>query len=166
MAKEKKTLSAPLALIKANVGGSLKVIGKMRDVRVTETFRREKTKGIGELFPKENNVVDWAGTLSCSSFFVDLIEAGINVPNRKTNDPVKFANTILLDEDGIDVYLYRKIKNVTNETTGIVETIAEELIAPIRMAFIERDSFHITENQLSGRDQEFTYNTPILINPL
>lgn len=159
-----RTLTAPIAIIKAQVGDELKVIGRMRNIRVTESIRRYPTKGIGEIYPQELLAVDWSGTLTAQSYFINLKTAGLTAPNRKTNDPVKFANTLLLEENGIDVYIYRKVKNEVNPDTGIIETIVEDLVASIRHAFVEREAFDIAENQVSGRDQDFSYSLPILFD--
>ncbi len=158
-----KVLTSPIAIIKAQVGSELRTIGRMRNLRVTETFRRIDVKGIGELFPIEKAPVDWQGSLTCQSFMIDLQQAGLTgAPNRLTNDVQKFANTLLLDEQGIDVYIYKKIKETVNPTTGIVETVLEELIAAIRGCYVEREGFDITDGQVSGRDQDFTYINPVL----
>ena len=163
MASSNKSISAPLALIKMNDGmGGLKTIGKMKNIRVTETFRRLDVKGIGQLYPVERPIVDWSGTLTCQSFVVNLQEAGFTgAPNRKTNDPEKFANTLLMNETGVQIFLYKKVKDVVN-ANGIVETILEEPIAIIQDAFIERESFDLVEGQVMGKDQDFSYLTPIL----
>ena len=159
-----KVISAPIALIKMNDGnGGFKTIGKMKNIRVTETFRRLDVKGIGQLYPVERPVTDWTGTLTCQSFVVDLNAAGITgSPNRLTNDPQKFANTLLMNETGVAIFLYRKIKDVVNQF-GIVESILEEPITAIYDAFIERESFDLVEGQVMGKDQDFSYLTPILV---
>jgi hypothetical protein len=163
MANESKTLTAPIAVIKVQVGSELKIIGKMRNIRITETIRRLDIKGIGKLYPDEKAVVDWAGTLTAGSFMIDLKNSGISgSPNRNTNDPEKFANTLLLDEKGVDVYLYKKVKNVVNPTTGIVESVVEDLITVCRNCFAERDAIDLSEGQSAGRDQDFSYLIPIL----
>ncbi|NCU26938.1 hypothetical protein EOM86_09500 [Candidatus Nomurabacteria bacterium] len=162
-----KSITAPLALIKMNDGqGNFVTVGKMRNIRVTESIRRLDVKGIGQLYPVERPVIDWSGTLTCSSFVVNLHRAGITgSPNRLTNDPQKFANTLLMNEQGVQIYLYKKVKNEVNPTTGIVESILEEPITVIKDAYIERESFDIVEGQVMGKDQDFSYLTPVLIDP-
>lgn len=163
MASADKSITASLALIKMNDGlGGLKTIGKMKNIRVTETFRRLDVKGIGQLYAVERPVVDFSGTLTCQSMVVSLQKAGFTgAPNRQTNDPEKFANTLLMNETGIQIYLYKKVRDVVN-SDGIVETILEEVIAIIQDAFIERESFDLVEGQVMGKDQDFSYLTPIL----
>lgn len=160
-----KVLSAPLALIKQSDGqGGFKTIGKMKNIRVTETFRRLDIKGIGQLYPVERPVIDWSGTMTCQSFVIDLQASGlVGAPNRNTNDAEKFANTLLMNETGIEVHMYRKIKSGVNPDTGIVENIGEDVIAVIKDAFIERESFDLVEGQVMGKDQDFSYLTPILV---
>lgn len=164
MSASSKSITAPLAIIKMldPSTGNLKVIGKMKNIRVTETFRRLDVKGIGQLYPVERPIVDWSGTLTCQSMVVDLQEAGFTgSPNRETNDAQKFANTLLMNDVGVQIYLYKKIKD-TIDTFGIVQTILEEPIAIIQDAYIERESFDLVEGQVMGKDQDFSYLTPIL----
>ena len=160
-----KVLTAPLAIIKSmDDQGNLVTIGKMKNIRVTESFRRIDVKGIGQFYPVERPAIDWQGSLSCSSYVIDLERAGFRgSPNRNTNDAEKFANTLLLNEMGISVYLYKKAKNVVNPTTGIIESVLEEPIAKIRECFIERQTFDVSEGTVAGSDQEFSYLKPILL---
>jgi hypothetical protein len=147
------------------IAGNMTTIGKIRNIRVSESIRRIDVKGIGEFYPKEKCPVDWAGSINCQSFLVDLKTTGIiGSPNRNTNDAEKFANTILLDEQGVDIFIYRKVKDQVNPVTGIVETIVEDIVAAIRNCFIERESFDITDGQVAGRDQDFSYLTPVLFD--
>lgn len=163
---EKKTLTAPIALIKMQIGGELKTVGKIRNIRVTETFRRQPIKGIGTILPSERPIIDWDGTFSCQSFTVDLHSAGMAAAiNRKSTDANKFVNTLLLNERGVDIYIYRKVANAIDANTGIVETVLSEPIAPIRKCHPERQSFDITDGQVSGTDMDFSYDEPILFDP-
>ncbi len=159
------TMTAALGIIKMinPQTNQLITIGKMKNVRVTETFRRIDVKGIGALYPVERPVVDWSGSFSAQTVVVDLHNAGFSgTPNRDTNDPVKFANTLMLNEQGLQVFLYRKAANQINPATGIVETILEEPVAVINDAFIDRWAFDLVEGQVMAKDQDFTYLTPIL----
>lgn len=160
-----QTLSAPIGIIKMinPQTGQVVTIGKMKNIRVTETFRRLDIKGIGQLYPVERPIVDWSGSMTAQSVVVNLHEAGMSgAPNRETNDPERFANTLLMNEQGLQVLLYRKVRDVVNPTTGIVESILEEPVAVIKDAFIDRWSFDLVEGQVMGKDQDFTYLTPIL----
>jgi hypothetical protein len=160
-----KSITAPLALIKAIVNGQLKTIGKIKTIRVTESISRVDVKGIGTLYPKERPVTNWSGTFTASSYLINLKEAGFSgSPNRNTNDAEKFANTLLLNDIGIQIHVYRKIKGELNPNTGIVESVLEEPFAIIENAFIETESFDISEGQVGGRDQSFSYLTPILFD--
>ena len=160
-----KTLTAPLAIIKANIGGVTKTVGFIKDVKISETITRADVKGIGTLYPKERPVMNWSGSFTAGSYFIDLKKAGLSgSPNRLTNDAEKFANTLLLNDTGIQVHIYRKMANEINPSTGIVESIEENKVATIENAFIESDSFNISEGSVSGRDQTFSYIRPILFD--
>lgn len=159
------TLSAPLGLIKMinPQTGQVVTVGKLKNIRVTETFRRLDVKGIGALYPSERPIVDWNGSFTAQSVVIDLHASGFSgAPNRDTNDPIKFANTLLLNEQGLQVFLYRKTIGTLNPTTGIVESVLEAPVAVISDAFIDRWSFDLVEGNIMGKDQDFTYLTPIL----
>lgn len=160
-----QTMQAALGVIKMINPQTNQVvtIGKMKNIRVTETFRRIDVKGIGQLYPVERPVVDWSGSLTAQTTVVDLHKAGFaGAPNRATNDALKFANTLLLNEQGLQIFLYRKAANQINPNTGIVETVLEEPVAVINNAFIDRWAFDLVEGQVMAKDQDFTYLTPIL----
>jgi len=55
-----KVLTAPLALIKVNGV----TIGKMKNLRITETFRRGRVSGIGEVVASEVPVLEFNGTVT------------------------------------------------------------------------------------------------------
>ena len=154
-------MTAPLAIIKVNG----KPIGKMRTIRATETIRRGRVSGLGEMTPQELAALEWNGTVNCSFYSINLLETGIpDAQNRKTGDAQAWIDTILLQEDGVTVDIYKKVLDgVVDPTTGIAKHKLE-LFASIIGCFIDRESFDISEGQISGQDQDFTYSEPILFS--
>lgn len=154
-----KTFTSPLALIKVNGV----VIGKMRNLNVTETIRRGSVRGIGNLINEELPPLEWNGSFTCQAFTVAFSESLLpGALIRKTGNNVQaFIDNILLDDRGIDVTIFKKTKKQLNTTTGLYES---QLVpfATIAACFIDRESFDISEGQISGRNQDFTYLTPIL----
>lgn len=161
MANKVKTLTAPLAIIQIN---SVPV-GKMKNVRITESIRRGRVTGLGELTPSELPALEWQGGLSCSSYSINFnllanhIKKGTFRDLGNIND---WANALLLQEDGLEIAILRKVKNgAIDPETGAV-SVSYETFAQVNGAFATREGFDIQEGQISGRDTEFEYTTPIL----
>lgn len=160
-----KTMTAVMAKIK--VAGQ--TVGKMRSIRVTETFRRGDVRGLGEVASQEKPVVGWDGTFNCSFYTIDLKKLGTVAAkkfglNRETGDVKKFFDSLILNEIGIDVFIYKKYASVVNNTTGLVEEVGDGEFAVIEAAFPENHSFDINEGAISGTDASFTYLNPILFD--
>lgn len=151
-----KSFTAPLALIKCQGA----TIGIMKTVQVTETAQRGSVRGIGNLTKQELPIVAYDCTFNCSAYLINLkdpIVAGAINRVAKTLD--EFVDNILLEEQGIDVVIMRKVKKTVTNPQGLEE------FATIRTAFPNRESFDITEQQISGRNVDFEYLEPILYQP-
>lgn len=162
MAK-KKVFTAPIAIIYVNSVA----VGKMKNVRLTETIRRARVTGIGRLNPEEIPPVEWTGNLSCSAYTVDfnlLMNSSQKGTFRNMTTVEAWANAILMDESGIEIAVMRKVKDgEPDPVTGLITT-KEEVFARISSAFPTRESFDLQEGQISGRDTEFEYLNPVLYN--
>lgn len=152
-----KTLTAPIAVIK--VGGV--AVGKMKTIRCTETFRRQKVVGIGRLTAQEMPVLDWNGTLNCSFFMVELRTSPMAGAVRRVAQSVQqWEDMLTLNDQGIQIDILRKVVGSV-QLSGIIVP-KYEVFASIRGVFANREGWDITENQISGRDIDFDYTTPIL----
>lgn len=161
-----KTLTAPLAIIKVNG----LAVGKMKSIRITETIRRGKVTGLGQLTSDELPALEWSGSLSCSFYNIDFK----NILNSQAN-PVAaailricntvddFVNTLLLQENGVQIDIMRKVNGggSPDPNTGIY-TPDFEIFASVKGAFITRESMDVSEGQISGKDADFDYTTPII----
>ena len=153
-----KVLTAPLALIK--VQGV--TVGLMKNIRCTETIRRGRVSGIGELTPSELAALEWNGTMTCHFYTMKFEETGIPLAiRRKAPSLQAWVDNVLLQEDGVDVTILKKVKDIVNPSTGLIEPEFEEY-ATISGAFIDRESFDVSEGQVSGQDQDFSYLKPIM----
>lgn len=163
MAKNEKVMTAPLAIIQINSV----TVGKMKNVRITENIRRGRVTGLGTLTPSELPALEWQGSLSCSSYTINfnlLANIAKKGTFRNANSLEEWANAILLQEDGLEIAILRKVKDGAIDTeTGLVST-KYETFAKVAGAFATREGFDIQEGQISGRDTEFEYTTPILYN--
>jgi len=155
-----QTVSGPIALIK--VDGV--TIGKIRDIRATETYARAEVRGIGNLQSVEVPILSHSGTFSVDSFLVDLNSSGIRkLLNRDVTSPEQFINTLLLgNEKGIDIYIYKKIPITIDNATGLVTDVGEQAIAILRRCFLDSMNFNISEGQLSSQSQSGRFLDPII----
>lgn len=156
-----KILTAPMAIVK--VGGV--PIGKMKNIRIQEQLRRGRVTGLGKLTPDELPALEWSGTLSCSAYNVQFDKS--NIPNaiiRKVNSIDEFVDTILLQEDGIQVDILRKVKDGQPDPVTGIQKSKLEVFASVKGCFLTREGFDIQEASISGKDADFEYSTPILFS--
>lgn len=164
-----QVLTGALAIIKING----QPIGKMRNVRVTENLNRGRVSGIGELTPQELPALQWNGTVSCSFYSIEWKKDGIaGVEGSPVTGITRVAGSIpewvehvLLQEQGVDLDIFKKIQDAIDPVTGLLKNNNPQPFARIEQMFLDRDGFDITENGISGRDQDFSYKNPIIINP-
>lgn len=155
-----RVMTAPLAIIK--VGGV--AIGKMKNVRCTENIRRGRVTGIGRLTPEELPALDWNGTLNAGFYAVKINSQDALTKKgllRNVNNLQEFVDTVLLQENGVQIDILKKVKQSTDPNTGII-TPAYEIYASVRGCFLTREGFDISEGQISGKDVDFEYTDPIL----
>lgn len=159
----KRVMTAPLAIIQINSV----TVGKMKNVRITEQIRRGRVSGLGRLNPSEMPALEWSGSLSCSSYNINFnLLANVSKKGtfRNAGTVEAWANAILLQEDGLEISILRKVKDgEIDPDTGLVSSKYENF-ASVKGAFANREGFDIQEGQVSGRDTEFEYLEPILFN--
>lgn len=160
---DKKVMTAPLAIIQINSV----TVGKMKNVRITEQIRRGRVSGLGRLNPSELPALEWSGSLSCSSYSINfnlLANKSKKGTFRNAGTVEAWANAILLQEDGLEISILRKVKDgEIDPDTGLVNSKYENF-ASVKGAFANREGFDVQEGQISGRDTEFEYLDPILFN--
>lgn len=164
MANE-KAMTAPLAIIQINSV----TVGKMKNVRLTENVRRGRVGGIGRMTPTELPALEWQGTLSCSAYTINFnlllnkLKKGFY---RNAGSLEAWANALLLEENGLEISILRKVKDgEIDPDTGMVNT-KYETFAKVTGAFATREGFDIQEGQISGRDGDFEYLEPVLYNDI
>lgn len=155
-----RVLTAPLAIIKVNGVP----VGKMRNIRVTETIRRGRVGGLGTLTPSELAALEWSGTLTSQFYSINLKTTGIpGALIRQAPAVQDFVDNTLLQENGVDIVIFKKIVDHLDPVTGLLVPQLEEY-ATIVGGFVDREGFDISEGQLSGQDQDFSYLNPILFS--
>lgn len=158
MAQEKLSLTAPLALIKVNG----KVVGRMKNLTVTETFRRVTVYGLGEATPQELPMTQWNGSLTAGFYEVKFDETGIPGAVSRNADSVRaFIDNIVLDNKGVDVVLLKRVEDTVDDNGLRVGKWIEHIT--IKGAFMEQESLDLSEGQVAGHNQNFAYKTPILV---
>lgn len=155
-----KVLTAPLALIKVNGV----TVGKMKNLRITETFRRGRVSGIGELTAQEVPALEWNGTLTSEFYEIKFDVTGIpGAVKRKAPSIQEFVDNVLLQENGVDIVIFKKVQDFIDPNTGLIRSKLREH-ATVNGAFIDREGMDISEGQISGHNQDFTYLDPILFS--
>ena len=122
------------------------------------------------LTPDEVPATQWSGTLTCGMYLI-IFKKSLNVftdgkfLQRIVQSLDELIDTVLLEENGVQVDIMRKVANgVPNPQTGII-TSQLEIFASIKGAFITREGMDISENQIGGRDADFVYTTPVIYAP-
>jgi hypothetical protein len=160
-----KSMTAPLAIIQIDSV----TVGKMKNVRLTENIRRGRVSGLGRLNAEELPALEWSGSLSCSSYTINFNLLANKMKKgtfRNAGSVEAWANAILLQEDGLEISILRKVKDGQIDTeTGLVST-KYETFAKVSGAFVTREGFDLQEGQISGRDTEFEYLDPVLFNDI
>ena len=158
-------MTAPLAIIQINSV----TVGKMKNVRLTETIRRGRVGGIGRMTPTELPALEWQGNLSCSAYTINFnlllnkLKKGFY---RNAGSLEAWSNAVLLEENGLEISILRKVKDgEIDPDTGMVNT-KYETFAKVAGAFATREGFDIQEGQISGRDGDFEYLEPVLFNDI
>ena len=158
-------MTAPLAIIQIDSV----TVGKMKNVRMTENIRRERVAGVGRLNASELPALEWQGTLSCSSYTINFNLLANKLKKgtfRNAGGMEAWANAILLQENGLEISILRKVKDgEIDADTGLVST-KYETFAKATGAFVTREGFDLQEGQISGRDTDFEYLEPILYNDI
>jgi hypothetical protein len=156
------TFSGPLAIIKVNG----QAIGKMKSINYNENVNRGRVGGLGTLNPMEVPALSWDGTLSCDSYLIDFkatmfLNSDVGKAFYRGVQTIDdFINTVLLQEQGIQVDVLRK-KALSQDAKGII-TPTYEIFASITGVFMTREGMQIGENQLGGRNAEFTVINPVI----
>jgi hypothetical protein len=154
-----KVMHAALAVIK--VQGL--AIGKLKNIQCTENHRRIKVGGLGQLAADEAPPVEWSGAMNCGAFLIDLKKAVFpGSMQRIANSITDWENSVLLQEEGITIDILRKVK-IADGINGI-PVVGFEVFASIRGCFMNRESFDLTDGQISGRNVDFEYINPILFH--
>lgn len=156
-----RVITAPLAIIK--VGGV--AVGKMKNIRVQEQMRRGRVSGLGKLTPDELPALEWSGTLSTSAYNISFDKSSLpKAIIRKVNSIDEFVDTVLLQEDGLQVDIMRKVKDGNPDPVTGIQKSKLEVFASVKGCFITREGFDIAEGAISGKDADFDYTTPILFS--
>jgi len=162
-----KTLTAPLAIVKVidPVTGDLVPVGKMRNIRITETIRRGRVTGIGRFNPSELPALEFTGTMNVGFYNIDFKDHPMkaNAIKRVVGQlNESFVNEVLFGE-GLVVNLLRKFEPNPGEVDeNGLKIIDFETFAIVQKSFITSDGFDVTEGQISGRDSVFEYTDPII----
>jgi hypothetical protein len=153
-----KTLTGALAIIRVN--GT--PIGKMRNWRMTESIRRVEVMGLGTLLTSETPATAWTGSLSCDFYEINFKDTGIpGAIRRDVQTNQEFEDQLLLNTDGVQVDLFKKVSDLVDPNTRLIKPKATPY-ASIKRFFIESDGMDLAEGAISGHSQSGRYLDPVL----
>lgn len=153
-----KVLTGAIALIK--VKGV--TVGKMKNLQATESFRRGRVSGIGELVASEAPALEHSGQLQCEFYEVDYETTGLpDAIIRRAPSIQDFVDNVLLQEDGIDLVIFKKVEDLIDPATKLIRA-KPRVHASINRCFLDQESMNIGEGQISGHNQTFSFLDPII----
>jgi hypothetical protein len=162
-----EVLTGAIAIIKSNG----KVIGKLKSWRASEDITRGDVQGIGTIYSSEVPVLKYKGTLSCSQMSVsykdgvipNAIKRGIGTKASQalSSKNASFEDNLVLEDDGLIIECYKKIKDVVDPATGFIKPKVEPYVI-ISKAFITSSGLDVSEAAISGHDQSFVFLDPII----
>ena len=156
-----RTMTAPLAIIKNKDGIS---IGKIKNIKVSESYQRGNVTGLGVIVSSEKPILMINCTFTASSYFIDLTKFGSAdnpfLTRVKGGSLADFLNTLLLQDMGVNLYLYR-LGGTIDSTSKLGILGDPTLIGVIGNAFLESYSFDISEGQISGSELSGSYLEPM-----
>lgn len=170
---DRKILTGAIAILKING----KPIGKCRDIRINETYRRVPvSKGIGSIYDDELAVIKFQGSVTVDFFEISFGVSGVTDALKRVlftastmasqiasgNNAPNFEDQIVLDDFVVAMDIYKKITDVPYTGTGLI-TPNVGLYCSIDKIFIEGDSINISDSGISGRNQTFGYLSPVVI---
>lgn len=151
-------LTGALAIVK--IRGT--EVGKMRSISASENVQRSDVRGIGTIITKETPPVAWNGTLNCGFYEINFDKQGLaGAIRRDVQTTQEFEDNLLLDDEGIQVDVYKKVEDFIDPATG-QRRAKTEPYAIIKRVFIDSESFDINEGTVSGHNQSFRFLSPII----
>lgn len=153
-----KTMHGALAIVRKN--GT--AIGRMRNVRWTENLRRADVRGLGTILVQEAPVMEHAGSLTCDFYEVDFGKTGIpDAIRRDVQTNQEFEDNVLLNHDGVQLDIFKKVEDVIDPDTGLRKAKAQPY-AVVKRLLIESEGADISEGAISGHNQSFKYLDPVI----
>ena len=136
-------------------------VGRMRNVRWTETLRDQEVQGIGTILVQESPVVAHNGQLTAEFYEVEFETTGIpGAVRRDVQNNQQFEDQILLREP-LQVDIFKKVEDAIDPNTGL-KTARAQPYAIIRDLFLNSEGADISEGAISGHNQTFRFNSPVI----
>lgn len=152
-----RVMHGALAIVRKN--GT--VVGRMRNVRWSESLQDQEVRGLGTIIVQEAPVVAHNGTLSADFYEIDFKRTGIpGAIRRDVQTNQQFEDQILL-RDGLQLDIFKKEEDAVDPNTGLKSAKATPY-AIIRNLFLNQDGADITEGAISGHNQQFRFLDPVI----
>ena len=114
-------------------------------------------------------VVYFSYTLTCDFMEISFQQTGIagaikrifpNVASQVLNGNASFEDQLVLDTEGVQVSIFKKVTDVIDSVTGIIKPKLTPY-AIVNKCLITNDSFDISEGSIASHSQSFSYLTPL-----
>lgn len=152
-----RVMTGALALIQKNGV----TIGRMKNIRWSETFQDQEVKGLGTIYVQEAPITGHAGTWSCEFYEIDFKLTGIpGAIRRDVANKNAFEDNLLL-RDPFSINIFKKIEDAIDTNTGL-KTATPRIYATINGLFINSDGADITEGSISGHSQSGRFLEPVI----
>lgn len=140
-------------------------IGHMKSISVNENHALGRVMGIGEYEPVELPALQFSGSMQCDFYGVDFKTDGVpDAIKRSANSAQDVVDNILLNDEGVEVVLFKKVEDTIDPETGLV-VATSAVYARVSGAFLETSSFNVSEGQISGMNQSFQIKKMIKYTP-
>ncbi len=154
-------MTGVLALIYDGQGNQ---IGRIKNIRWSETFGDQEVRGLGTLFVQEKPVVSHSANGSMDFYEITFQNTGIPGSIRRDVQTKGQFETQMILRDPFAIHIFKRIEDAVDPATGLkTENAVPYAIIPDML--INSEGADITEGSISGHNVSFTYLSPVIYPP-
>lgn len=156
-----KTMHGALAIIKDQTG---RTIGRVRNIRWSETFGDQEVRGLGTIFVQEAPVVSHSANGSMDFYEITFKDTGIPGSIRRDVQTKGQFETQMLLRDPFQLHIFKRIEDTVDPATGL-KTEQAVPYAIIQDALINSEGADVSEGGITGHNVSFRYLSPVIYPP-
>lgn len=158
---DNKVMHGALALIYDAKGQQ---IGRIRNIRWSETFADQEVRGLGTLFVVEAPVVSHSANGSMDFYEITFKDTGIPGSIRRDVQTKQQFETQMLLRDPFALHIFKRLEDAVDPQTGL-KTEKATPYAIIPDALINSEGADVSEGSISGHNVSFRYLSPVIYPP-